>query len=318
MSDLPTRWVKLNHKDPAHVAQRYNYCAYGSNLSLEQMQKRCPEADIVGTGLLRNAELFFAYYAGIKEIAGKICPIGVYKLNARDIATMDRREGMGRAYDRYLVTVDMADGSKLRCFTYVKWNQVIEAPSKMYMETVTQGYRDWNLPMSFLKEASEYATKHGIKRKPQTYSSQWSSSRSVANTNGNGYASTASRWCSTCFQYDCAQHSRPRGRDGKFLPRISLVTGRDLNGIRQDDETYTDGYAGGDGDWYSEDQQDWIGPAHRQSLPAPRQPKIPFEYMTNQERTSLLGPNGGATYENPENGERWAMGSDKVWRRVKE
>ena len=35
------------------------YIAYGSNLNLEQMKRRCPTAEVVGTAELRNWRLWF-------------------------------------------------------------------------------------------------------------------------------------------------------------------------------------------------------------------------------------------------------------------
>ena len=35
------------------------YIAYGSNLSVEQMPRRCPEAKIVGTAVLKELETYF-------------------------------------------------------------------------------------------------------------------------------------------------------------------------------------------------------------------------------------------------------------------
>ena len=35
------------------------YIAYGSNLNIEQMARRCPTAEIVGTAFLRNWRLMF-------------------------------------------------------------------------------------------------------------------------------------------------------------------------------------------------------------------------------------------------------------------
>src|SRR5580765_3557348 len=80
---LPMAWLRMTHKSPDHMA-RYLYAAYGSNLALEQMTRRCPGADIVGGGLLRNARLVFAKYLGIVADDSATVPIGVFKLTAAD------------------------------------------------------------------------------------------------------------------------------------------------------------------------------------------------------------------------------------------
>ena len=35
------------------------YIAYGSNLNREQMAKRCPDAKVIGSGMLKDYELLF-------------------------------------------------------------------------------------------------------------------------------------------------------------------------------------------------------------------------------------------------------------------
>ena len=35
------------------------YCAYGSNMNLEQMSHRCPNAKVIGKGKLENYKLTF-------------------------------------------------------------------------------------------------------------------------------------------------------------------------------------------------------------------------------------------------------------------
>ena len=138
----PARWVKITHKSPLHIAERYCYAAFGSNLDLAQMGRRCPQAEILGAGTLPNARLVFEQVATIVADERSTCPIGVYRLNATDVASMDRSEGLGRAYDRYLVTVEMAD-RLVRCFTYIKKDTRLGPPTQAYYDRIRSGYRQW-------------------------------------------------------------------------------------------------------------------------------------------------------------------------------
>ena len=62
---LPTRWLNVSHHSAAHIAARYPYAGYGSNLWLQQIGERCPQADTYGRGRLRGARLAFARVATI-------------------------------------------------------------------------------------------------------------------------------------------------------------------------------------------------------------------------------------------------------------
>lgn len=138
----PMRWVKVTHKNALHIAERYAYAAFGSNLDLGQMSRRCPQAEILGAGVLPNARLVFEQVATIVADERSTCPIGVYRLNATDVAAMDRSEGLGRAYDRYLVTAELP-GRLVRCFTYIKKDTRLGPPSQAYYDRIRSGYRQW-------------------------------------------------------------------------------------------------------------------------------------------------------------------------------
>lgn len=160
---IPIRWVKVTHHTPEHIAARYPYAAYGSNLALRQMAYRCPMADPVGLGLLRNARLVFSPYLGIVEDDQASVPVGIYRLTAADIAALDRYEGLGRSYDRYLVTVEF-NGVAVRCYTYVKRNNDPQAPTDRYYETCLEGFADWQIDTRRLRHAREHARKNEKKR----------------------------------------------------------------------------------------------------------------------------------------------------------
>lgn len=55
------------------MAERY-YIAYGSNLSIEQMKYRTPDAEIAGTGVLEGWRLLFRQFATIEKCEGTACP----------------------------------------------------------------------------------------------------------------------------------------------------------------------------------------------------------------------------------------------------
>jgi len=157
---LPMAWVRVSHKSPDHIAARYLYAGYGSNLALDQMTRRCAGVDLVGGGILRNARLVFAYHLGIVQHADSTVPVGVFKVTAADVAALDRYEALGRQYERILVTVEV-NGQAVRCFTYLKRDNEPEAPSDSYYATCLQGYNDWGFDSRRLRHAREHAVKHG-------------------------------------------------------------------------------------------------------------------------------------------------------------
>lgn len=69
------------------------YIAYGSNLSVEQMAQRCPDARIVGQAVLEDWELAFHGCATILPNKGKNTPVLVWEISAGDEKNLDIYEG---------------------------------------------------------------------------------------------------------------------------------------------------------------------------------------------------------------------------------
>ena len=86
----------------SRVPSRY-YLAYGSNLDMERMGKRCPYAVVVGTAEIKGYRLLFkksktGCYATIEQDANESVPAVVWKLSEYDELLLDRYEGCPRYY----------------------------------------------------------------------------------------------------------------------------------------------------------------------------------------------------------------------------
>ena len=69
------------------------YVAYGSNLNLAQMARRCPTAKVVGIGKLKEYQLTFRGVATIEPVSGAETPVGVWEITPKDEMALDRYEG---------------------------------------------------------------------------------------------------------------------------------------------------------------------------------------------------------------------------------
>ena len=82
--------------------KRY-YIAYGSNLNVAQMVRRCPNAVPIGTAVLEHNTLYFrgsgtGYYLTIEpKIGGKV-PVAIWEVTPEDEQALDRYEGFPRFY----------------------------------------------------------------------------------------------------------------------------------------------------------------------------------------------------------------------------
>lgn len=74
------------------------YIAYGSNLSVEQMKHRTPEAKIIGVGILEGWQLLFRYHATVERNPKKNTPVLVWEISEQDEKNLDRYEGFPQYY----------------------------------------------------------------------------------------------------------------------------------------------------------------------------------------------------------------------------
>ena len=101
-----TTTVSEREKVRLKMADKY-YIAYGSNLSIEQMKVRTPDAVIVGTGLLKDWRLLFRQFATIKKCKGYSVPVLIWKISPQDEKNLDRYEGYPKFYIKRNLKIDV-------------------------------------------------------------------------------------------------------------------------------------------------------------------------------------------------------------------
>jgi gamma-glutamylcyclotransferase (GGCT)/AIG2-like uncharacterized protein YtfP len=130
------------------------YFAYAGNLSRKQMKERCPDSKPVFRAVLPNYKLIFAGWsrqwrggtASIKPFQGDKIVGAVYEISEQCLSRLDRYEGYPATYNRTNVLVINEDGEAFKAVTYARKEQSEEtAPSREYLATIQQGYRDWEI-----------------------------------------------------------------------------------------------------------------------------------------------------------------------------
>ena len=140
------------------------YFAYGSNLDLEQMAQRCPDAEIVGPVRLENYELRFSGsgFATVAPRKGSVVYGLVWKITPNCEQSLDRYEGYPRFYRRdYVQTGEIFDvltgrvvSSSASAMIYLMQpGHPLGLPSGAYWQTCLQGYRDFHFDPAVLRQA---------------------------------------------------------------------------------------------------------------------------------------------------------------------
>lgn len=143
------------------------YFAYGSNLSEEQMRRRCPGSALVGPGWLPGYRLAFGGHAErwqgavatVEQVeSGAVCGL-LYTLTPDDLARLDGFESVPYAYVRGTVSV-------MRGTPFERASQPVQAetywfagprpvcpPAAVYTDIIRAAYTRYAFPIPTLEDA---------------------------------------------------------------------------------------------------------------------------------------------------------------------
>ena len=142
------------------------YLAYGSNLNVAQMQRRCTTARVVGTAEIKDYELLFkgsmtGSYLTIEKADGKAVPVAVWEVKKQDELALDRYEGYPNFYYKKEMEIEYIGivthrKRKVKAFVYIMHeDRPIGIPSYHYVETCLEGYRAFEFDENILFQAIE-------------------------------------------------------------------------------------------------------------------------------------------------------------------
>ena len=129
--------------------KRY-YLAYGSNLNVKQMVLRCPDAKPLGTGEIAGYRLLFkgsksGAYLTIEPQEGAKVPVAVWEVSEADEKKLDRYEGFPAFYYKKRKCT--------ACVYLMHEDRAFGIPSKSYLLTCHDGYKDFQLDERYLTRA---------------------------------------------------------------------------------------------------------------------------------------------------------------------
>ncbi len=123
------------------------YFAFGSNLSIEQMHRRCPSSVARAPAVVRGYRIGFAGYshgwrggvATMHDDATRSMPGLLYSLEQKCLDALDRLEGHPHCYRRTRVIVEVSPQERALAWTYRKADDDVR-PSDRYLRIISEGY----------------------------------------------------------------------------------------------------------------------------------------------------------------------------------
>lgn len=129
------------------------YFAYGSNLCIAQMKRRCPAAITMGSACLSGWR-FVINRNGLATIAPDGDAVvwgGLWSLTPRCERTLDAYEAITSGlYSRTNLSVEAEHGLSIEALVYVATDEEPGRASHGYLSAITEGARDFGLPQSYV------------------------------------------------------------------------------------------------------------------------------------------------------------------------
>jgi len=125
------------------------YFAYGSNLNLFQMKRRCKDSIFLKKIILKDFRLTFrSKYraADIEPKKNSIVPGALFEISKSDEKKLDVYEDFPILYKKHYFYYY---GKRVMTYTMVK-KSVFKFPTERYLNIVKRGYKDCDLNMMYL------------------------------------------------------------------------------------------------------------------------------------------------------------------------
>lgn len=131
------------------------YFAYGSNLSRDQMARRCPTAELVGPAVLPGHRIAFTHLS--ERWGGGVADVVadpdhdtwglLYELRPDDLASLDVYEGHPDRYDRHRTRVQGPDGPVDDVWVYTVRDKLDHVPpTPVYLAVMVEAAEAFDFP----------------------------------------------------------------------------------------------------------------------------------------------------------------------------
>ena len=128
------------------------YFAYGSNLNLFQMKRRCKDSVFLKKFELKGYRLNFrSKYraADIEKSKNSLVPGALFEISKSDEKKLDVYEDYPILYKKYYFSYE---GKKVMTYTMTK-KTPFRFPTERYLNVIKHGYKDCKLNIKYLEKA---------------------------------------------------------------------------------------------------------------------------------------------------------------------
>lgn len=140
------------------MKNRTLYWAYGSNLCIRSMARRCPKAKPYEALTIHNSALTFRGVADVVVRKGHLTPGGLWWITKECEDSLDAYEGVRSGFylKRYLPMTIRGKEHRVLFYQMATRNG-IQPPAPSYLDTIAEGYIDFGLDQEWLEIALQEA-----------------------------------------------------------------------------------------------------------------------------------------------------------------
>ena len=134
------------------------YVAYGSNMDLAQMAHRCPQAELLGKGTIKDWRLLFkgsqtGSYATIERMRGYTVPVLLWQISKADEGRLDIYEGFPCFYYKQIVEVETEHGLEKGMAYIMHEERKLGIPTARYYDVLERAYKAFGFNQRILRDA---------------------------------------------------------------------------------------------------------------------------------------------------------------------
>jgi gamma-glutamylcyclotransferase (GGCT)/AIG2-like uncharacterized protein YtfP len=135
------------------------YFAYGSNMCVPRMRRRCPGARLKGRAILPGHRFIImrSGYASVVPAAGGCVHGLLWRLTPRAMAALNAYENLAGGLYRVVTIAIVADRRRRAARVYVGRERACGRPRPGYFDIVTQAARDAGFPPHYVRRLQRWA-----------------------------------------------------------------------------------------------------------------------------------------------------------------
>jgi hypothetical protein len=140
------------------------YFAYGANMDVEAMARRCPRSRPLGVARLMRHRLAImreGWLTATRDPRGRVHGV-LWDLALADVAALDRFEGLGEGLYAKVFQPVIAVGGPKRALAYFGRNTGPGRVDAVYVRAVIAAARGWQLPEDGLAALEGFARETGV------------------------------------------------------------------------------------------------------------------------------------------------------------